>query len=185
MSDWPKDLTDQTPFGVLSTAADGSGAAEYAMSASVTFTAGTGWGAANYACYCPVVVRQAITVYQLGWVNGSSVAGNFDVGIYDKALNRLVSSGSTAQAGTSTVQLADITDTSLPPGLYYLAMSSDTASGNPFLRMAFSAGAVGRAFGCAQQASAFPLPSTATFAAFGANITQIPLLFGAIEGATI
>jgi hypothetical protein len=182
MPDWPDDTIDFSAFGVLSTAGEGSQAADMVLASGPTFTASTPWVQANMAIYLPVVVRRQLTVYQLGWVNGSSVSGNIDVGIYDRNFNRLVSAGSTAQAGTNAIQLVDIADTTLTPGVYYLAMAMDNTSGGITMTGAGPTGSHYRSCGVAQQASAFPLPSAATFAAMAQN--RVPLILGAIAGAT-
>lgn len=182
MSDWPKDVADFSPFGAFSTASEGSQVTDMLMTWGQQFSSATGWPNASLAMYVPIVVRDQITVYQLGWLNGSSVAGNIDAGIYDRTLARLVSAGSTAQSGTSAIQLVDIADTTLAPGVYYLAMSADSTSTNLMGTGGGLPAANYRTCGVAQQASALPLPSTATFAAMAQ--TRVPLLFGAIEGAT-
>jgi hypothetical protein len=64
-------------------------------------------------------------------LNGATASGNMDVGIYDYAGTRLVSSGSTAQSGTSAFQDFDITDTLLGPGIFYLAPPTTTPSDSP------------------------------------------------------
>lgn len=135
---------------------------------SVGGTTSGAWPAANRAIYVPFHVLNNYTVVKLGIRNGTTVTGNVDVGIYDANGTRLISSGSTAQAGTSTVQEFDVTDTTLTPGWYYLAAAMDGA-GHTF-RVAPSVG-VGwmRCLGMYQQATAFPLPATATFAAIGTS----------------
>jgi len=45
------------------------------------------------------------------------------MGLYDEQLRRVVSSGAIAAGTASTVQLLNITDTHLRPGIYYLAAS--------------------------------------------------------------
>jgi hypothetical protein len=186
MADWPKDVLDFAPFGGFSTAGEGCPVADLLLTTGPGMTSNANvWPLANLAMYFPIVTRREITLYQLGWQNGGAVTGHVDVGVYDNNQNRLVSAGSTVQSPISTIQLVDIADTTLPPGVYYLAMVADTGTGQNFRGTTVGSGNTGtlRACGAAQQATAFPLPSTATFAA----ITQImvPLVFGAIEGATI
>ena len=120
------------------------------------------WPAANLAIYIPFRVSAPVLVTQMFTTNGSTVAGNVDIGIYDVAGTRLVSSGATAQSGTSALQAYDITDTLLAPGQFYLACSLSDGTAT-IARVATSAQFL-RAFGCAQEASAHPLPATATFA---------------------
>lgn len=70
----------------------------------------------------PFVLQYGVVVTKIGWVNGSTTNGTLDAGVYDNNLDLIVSTGSvTHGAGStgSTVQTGDITDTSLPPGMYY------------------------------------------------------------------
>lgn len=88
------------------------------------------WPLANRAIYMPVALPSHFTLARFFWVNGTSAAGNVDIGLYDSAGNRLLSTGTTARAGTSTVQYAGVTDQTFPAGKYYLALvSSSTAAG--------------------------------------------------------
>ena len=118
------------------------------------------WPAANRALFFPFVLPSAITATLMFVYNGATASGNIDVGIYDANQVLRVSSGSTAQAGTTALQTFNITDTVLVPGLYYLAIAKDDITGTTF-RVA--PGARSQALsGGNQQASAFALPSTAT-----------------------
>lgn len=142
------------------------------------------WPTANKAIYIPLALQQPTTVYQLGIVNGGTASGNFDVGILDAAGNKLVSSGSTAQSGTSAsgiMQLVNVTDTSLGRGLYYLALAFDniTATAHNWAPTALRAST----WGIKEETTAFTLPATATFA----NITSayIPDIFAVCHGGTV
>lgn len=121
------------------------------------------WPAANRALYIPFIVGVTFVAVQMFVVNGATVSGNIDVGIYDGSGNRLVSKGSTAQAGVSSQQAFDITDTVLLPGRYYMGVAMDNATGT-LIAWGPVAGLAG-SMGCLQQATAFALPATATFAA--------------------
>ncbi len=128
---------------------------------------------ANLAILIPFQLPESTQVAQLFWHNGAAVSGNVDMGIYTADGRRLVSTGSTAQAGTSTHQAVDITDTILGPGLFYMAIALDNTTGTLF------SGALGSAVGAkvlgmAQMASAFPLPTSVTFASIGQD--YIPLM---------
>jgi hypothetical protein len=130
--------------------------------------------ASNRALYIPFRLTRPFTVKTLFAVNGATASGNIDVGVYDSAGTRLVSSGSTAQAGTNAIQEFDVADTLLGVGQFYLALAMDNTTGTLF-RVALS-----HLFlipqGVAQQAAAFPLPATATFAQYAS--TYLPM-FGA------
>jgi hypothetical protein len=143
-------------------------------------TVATAWAASNLALYMPFEVNEIVTAYQIAFVV-TTQSGNLDVGIYDHIGNRLVSKGSTAVA-VAGVQVVDITDTTLPPGAYFLAMCVDNTTA------AFTAYAVAalvqQSVGMQQQAvGAVTLPNPATFAN-PAN-TIIPAIWVSTLKATI
>lgn len=85
------------------------------------------WPASNRAVYVPMTIPARFTVARFMVCNGSTVAGNLDVGLYNANGSRLISTGTTAQAGTTQVQYIDVTNQSFPAGNYYLALVlSDT-----------------------------------------------------------
>lgn len=184
MSDWPIEVLGCGGYGPLSTAGEGSPVAEALSNAGSIFTAAAAWGTANTAVYVPIVIGVATTVHQLAWINGATVAGNVDVGIYARAGNRLVSSGSTAQSGVSVPQVVDIANTALAPAQYFLAMVADDATATYVRGGGSSSSPLCRASGMAMQASAFPLPATANFAGFALALA-CPLLMGSTENAVI
>lgn len=119
------------------------------------------WPGANRALYVPLYLPRPATVVKLWWLNGAAVSGNVDVGIYNAtSLARIVSSGSTAQAGTSVVQEVDIADTALGAGVYLLALSCDNTTA-AFARTLTDI-RICRSAGVTQEAAAFALPVTAT-----------------------
>src|SRR5574343_386960 len=61
------------------------------------------WSSANRALYSPFRLGCTINVTDMFVANGSTASGNLDLGIYDERGTRLVSSGSTAQSGTSVI----------------------------------------------------------------------------------
>lgn len=121
------------------------------------------WPAANRAYIIPFYLPMAATATKMYVYNGSAVSGNIDLGIYNFVYSRLVSSGSTAQSGTSAIQTVDITDTRLDPGTYYMALSIDNTTATT-IRLA-PALAFARAGAMAEMSSAFALPATFTPAA--------------------
>lgn len=126
----------------------------------------------NQAEFIPFRLVAAISVVKLFVYNGATVSGNIDVGIYDKDGNRLVSSGTTAQAGVNSIQAFDVTDTAIGPGLFYLAVVLDNATGTVF-QWVLGSIAQGQALGLATETSAFPLPATATMTTFAATLGGI------------
>jgi hypothetical protein len=136
------------------------------------------WPASNRAYYVPVSIFSTVTVVKMFVINGGTASGNIDVGIYDAGGARLVSIGSTAQSGTSAIQEFNITDTTLNPGLYYLACAMDNTTGT--LEVWNPAAGIIHAFGICEQASAFALPSSATFGAI-TSTTRIPFIAATIR----
>ena len=137
------------------------------------FSGGGAWPTANKAYFIPYSVGGIVTVRKMFVLNGPTLSGNIDVGIYDRNGVRLVSIGSTAQAGVSIIQEFDITDTLLVPGLYYLACAMDNTTGQ--VEIVGPGLAQGMSMGIAEEASAFPLPATATFAPISGT-TRIPFV---------
>lgn len=139
------------------------------------FGTNAAWGVANKAFYFPIYVTEYFSAVKLYTTNGTTATGNLDMGIYASSgfvpTTRLVSIGSTAQAGTSVVQEFDITDTILfPSTLYFLAMACSSASSTiQYIGGTPQLGAM-RFAGVMQETSAFPLPSTATPAVLSTNV---------------
>ena len=131
LMDFPSALFTNEAGGYLTTACGPVAEAEIVN--NTAFNAAAAWPVTNKAFYVPVLVDRIVTVKKMAVIDGATLNGNVDVGIYDEAKNRLVSIGSgTAQAGTSAVQTFDITDTTLNPGLYYLAMSTNSNTATYF-----------------------------------------------------
>lgn len=124
------------------------------------------WPSANLAIYIPFAVEAPYHVRMVWWANGTTtIAGNVDVGVYGDDGTLLLSAGSTAQATATVCQSVTLgTEVLLSPGAYYMAMSS--SSGTATFMQANTTLRYVQTFGGAQQATALPLPATATFAAF-------------------
>jgi len=150
------------------------------MSPLLTGTApsGAAWYSANGAIYMPILVPATCVARRLWWVNSSTVSAsyNLDCGIYADAGGKpgvkLVSTGSTAQGTASEVQFADITDTTLTPGVHWLALSCSSTSATLFRWS--PADASRNAALKFEEASAVPLPATATPAESGTS-TAYPI----------
>lgn len=169
--DFPSGLFTSDAEGFLSTANSPPGWVNIA--ANTALNAAAAWPVTNKAMYVPVIVDRIINVQLMAVINGATLNGNLDVGIYDEEKNKIVSSGSTAQTGVSAVQTFNITDTVLNPGLYYLAMATNSNTAT-YMRGNGAPGEALRASGMAEQTTAFALPSTATFATPVA--TYLPLI---------
>lgn len=114
------------------------------------------WPTTNLAILYPFRVLIPFTIASLYVANGAAVSGNFDIGIYDdgggsSTINRLVSLGSTAQAGTSAPQATAAAYTLLP-GNYYAALCFDNTTATTQSR-AVGTGALMGALGYAQVAN--------------------------------
>lgn len=104
--------------------------------------------AANRAIYIPFTLGTTAVAQQMFWENGA-VAGTTDVGIYDVNYVRLVSLGATTNAGT--IQVGNITDTALTPGVYYMAWLPSTVTTQTYWSAQVSSGHL-RMLGVTQQA---------------------------------
>lgn len=121
----------------------------------------TNWPAANEAIFVPFILDRPALVKRMFTANGSTVNGNVDVGIYTWDGARIVSIGSTAHAGTSTLQFFNITDTYLGVGQYYMAAAAD---GTARIQRYSVTIILCQHFGVLKMASAFALPASVTFA---------------------
>lgn len=171
MSDWPGVGVPPlfiTSFSQWATPAAMAGA----TSTTIQVPASMAWGGANTACFVPFSIPWAYPVNRMFWVNGATIAGNTDVGIYTEAGARIYSTGSTVSAGASLPQYDTGTPFLLGPGSYYMAYVNDGTTGRTWGSTAVTA-AAGRFMGLQQMASALPLPATATLAQWA--IIGLPL----------
>lgn len=126
MSDWPPAPSVYGTVGVHNSLAMTSGVGDHSLMVGATSTTAAAWPAANRALYIPFCVEQTVTAFKMAFIVGAS-AGNYDVGLYDENGNRLVSLGSTAVPAAG-LAVADITDTVLRPGTYFMAMNCSTVT---------------------------------------------------------
>jgi hypothetical protein len=170
MADFPSVMIENPPGACITNASVQAGTYGSAV-CNVVNAAAAAWPAANLGLFIPFTLDAAATAKQMFWENGA-VAGTTDIGIYDANGNRLVSLGATTNAGT--LQIGNITDTALTPGLYYMAMVASTVTTQTYISEV-STVAWCRACGMQQQAiGSATLPNPATFAA-AAN-AYIPLV---------
>jgi hypothetical protein len=132
------------------------------------------WPTANLAIYVPFRIIYPYSPVNIIHHNGSTTAGNRDLGVYDIEGNRLVSTGSITTTSSNSIQNSTISVTLLP-GLYYYAMSCASAT-NVTYGWTTANAAQAAAYGCYQQASALPLPATATFAAMASSFIPLVVL---------
>jgi hypothetical protein len=112
------------------------------------------------ALFIPLFLPYSYNVARVFWVNGATVAGNSDIGIYTPSGARIWSAGSTANSGTSIPQYVT-SGIQLSPGVYYLGYVTDSATQHVFGGSAGSSYA--RLLGLMQMAAAMPLPDPVTF----------------------
>ena len=121
---------------------------------------------ANMAFYVPFILSESFPLKRMFVHNGATASGATDLGIFTNEGHRIVSASSSGnvltQAGVSVIQYYDLTDTTLTPGQYFMAISHSDIVGTVF-RSAPQVN-VTRQYGVFQQATAHPLPVTATFA---------------------
>lgn len=134
---------------------------------------------ANVAVYIPFAVPWPYNVRRMFWCNGNTVGGNSDVGIYTQGGARLWSSGSIACSGAGLLPqyVTPSPDMLLQPGVpYFFGFAHDSSIASHLVGLGGGslAASQGRACGMYQQASAFPLPAAATFAAYAA--VGLPLI---------
>lgn len=84
--------------------------------------------------YFPFRIWRPSTVVKMSILNGATAAGTFDIGVYDGQLNKIVSTGLTAQSGTNDIQTVDTTDTTLLPGEYLMAVKSTDGTATAWMR---------------------------------------------------
>lgn len=131
--------------------------------ATIAVPSSTSWGTANTAKFYPITIPFAYNVRRVFWVNGSSTTGNRDFGIYTKDGIRIYSTGSTAPTPASGMQyVTPSSPIKLLPGDYYFAWVGSVTT-NGCWGSAPAAEQI-RFAGIFEQASALPLPATATFA---------------------
>lgn len=135
----------------------GGAGARYVSAAS---SASTAWGTANIGLWVPVIVPTPYTARFAWWENGATANGTVDVGLYDEAFNRLISCTPQTQSGTSAIQSFDITDTTILPGRYYIALSSSSATAT-FLCQTAAPAAKLASIGCFMQTAVATLPNPA------------------------
>jgi len=123
------------------------------------------WPTADRAIYQPIRVPIRCIVRKLYVATGGTGTGNFDIGLYNLSGSRLVSSGSTAHPATYTVTVADVTDTTIGPGTYWIAVACSNNTDTFYYST--PAAPMATALGVLTQTSAMALPATATF-----SITQ-------------
>lgn len=136
------------------------------------FPAAAAWPSADMAIYVPIAVPNRVLVHKLWFASADIGTGNVDMALYSATGTAVVAATETAKSATSTEQVFDVTDTVIGPGLYYVGLSCSNNT-DTFNRFSFAA-PMSLAFGILTEASAYPLPATATFAA-NQTLAYIPI----------
>jgi hypothetical protein len=139
--------------------------------AALGTNAGVGVGTANQAIAHPIRPHRNMSISTLRWLTHTA-SGNYDIGIYDAAGNRLWSKGSTAMASGANTETVSPSVSLTAGTLYYIAVAFDTITG--FMRgYSVTDGTVARFLDGTPSSktvsAGFPLPATVTFGATPAN----------------
>lgn len=172
MTDFPSPPT--LPLTIWTAdARHGLGVGNRAIAAGSAAFASVAWGTANLMQLVPVRVPYRYPVQSLYTYNFATVAGNLEIGVYSTDMTKIVSTGSVAQAGASTIQSVNV-DAVLEPDMYYLALASSSTTAT-FAGSAMGTATRLRYMGLLQQALAgLPMPAAATPATNTA--TRMPLI---------
>lgn len=124
---------------------------------------------ANKAYYVPIRFPASVTVRRMWYcVGATGGTNNIQLGIYTEAGSQLVATASTLVGTAANLVHLDVTDTTLAPGSYYLAVALNGITAT-ILRWAPNIATL-RLTGQLEQATAFPLPATATFVTPSATV---------------
>lgn len=125
-------------------------------------TTGTAYPLANLGLFVPFSVPLR-TLVREGYVSIGATSGNFDIGVYNEGGTRLTSAGATASGSTSPTNTTTMTDLLLDPETtYYMAFSASSNTITPVAGT--NVAGLYEAQGVLEATSAYPLPSTVTYA---------------------
>lgn len=139
------------------------------------------WPTANTVIFVPFTIPEAMTVTKM-FCGIANAAGNIDLGIYNENQTLVISIGTTIASGSNTLQVLDITDTTLARGRYYMAMVADTVVTLTIISSVLLAAGICQSMGLLQQASVtLPLSTNANPAVF-AKYTQAYVPYFGVQG---
>jgi len=127
------------------------------------------WPTANKAFYQPIYIPESCTMTHFVYY-GDGASGNVCMALYNSAGVRLVTTGSVAHVGGTSAHVI-AANYSLDTGAYFIGCAMDNAAGSMFRYNASIQ--ILRLAGCFQETSAFPLPTTATFAVM--TVAYLPM----------
>lgn len=177
MSDWPSFPAARGVPEAISTTSDMSvGPLLRTITAgTAVLAASTAWPAANRALFVPFRLTR-MWVARLAIVGcGATGGGNFDAGIYDQWGNLIVASGATGRSASADVA-AELTDTTLGPGVYYMGLAVDGT--NNMVAWAPSTAGACKALGLKEAASSYTLPATVTYATVSSAYVPSLAIYG-------
>lgn len=158
---------------LISTVSAHNSVGDHAIGLDASAFTSASYPAANRAIAVPLVLAHPFLVQKVFWVNGTTATtDSADVGVYTEAGGLLVSGGGTAISGASSMQEADVTDTLLRPGRYWIAYAQNGTTATPFAQ-SYTAAGVLRCTGAAQMDTAYVLPSTFTPAAVTGTVLPL------------
>jgi hypothetical protein len=123
---------------------------------------GAVWPSANLIIYVPVAVRTWVIAKKLWFASDTVGTGNIDIGIYSRAGSRLVNSGTIAHGTANDEKTVDITDTTLKPDLYYIALQGSNGT-DTYTRSAPGLPVPAASGVRSEAAGGFGLPASATW----------------------
>lgn len=160
MADFPTQVVMPTHISVYS---------QFSAAASYPALVGGGaagssqpWPTANRGLYLPIFLPAPFLVASFFCLNGTTATGNIDMGLYTYDGALIVSKGSTAQSGTSAVQILSVTATLVAPGRYYMAISASSSSATFIARTPVVT--LQQRLGILEAATQLPLATAPTFA---------------------
>ena len=131
----------------------------------------------------PFHIGQTIVVQKMFILNGATVAGNLDIGIFTMDGVKLTSTGSFAQSGANALQAVALpTPYTLYAGQYYMGYASDNASATFQSTSASSVAGTYTVMAGVANASSFPLPATLTLST---NTGVSAIIFGLSTVVTV
>ena len=143
------------------------------------------WPTANLAFIIPFRIWAPYAVQTLFWTNGATASGNLDVGIFSSDGTLLFNSGSKAQSGTGVTQTTAVSPAQmLNPGNYFMSLVASATTTTVELVAALVTQSLEMA-GCAQMATAVPLPATLTFASPSGFSAKVPMFGFSCRASTL
>jgi hypothetical protein len=139
--------------------------------------ASAAWPSADLAIYIPMPIFEPYLIRKAYWMNGGTIGGNVDMGIFTFTGTKIWSTGATAQVGTTVIQPVDVTDFLLYPGKYFLGMSVNSGTAMVHRMQVVTASLYAAQWtGILNEASAHPLPAVMTPISGAAIQNNLPIM---------